>query len=105
VRPVELTIAVVLALFGVRSLRVWLGRRFVAESPGEQVAYSLFVTGRVGTWFALAGFFVGYAVVDEPQGIVRWYAFVPLVLAAIQLLAGFYLSRSPSPPAGPGPEG
>lgn len=102
-RPVELAIAAILALFGLRSLRVWLGRRFAAESSGDRVAYSLFVTGRVGTWFALAGFFVGYAVVDEPQSIVRWYAFVPLVLAAVQLLSGFYLSRSPSPPPDPEP--
>jgi hypothetical protein len=105
VRPAELVIAGVLALFGVRSLRTWLGRRFVSQSPGEQVVYSLHVTARVGMWFALAGFFVGYAVVDEPQGIARWYAFVPLVLASVQLLSGFYLSRSPSPPTDPEPKG
>jgi hypothetical protein len=58
----------------------------------------------VGLWFAVAGLFAIYASVDlrgrawvdevEPY---RWYLIVPLVLAAMQLLAGWFLGRrSPS---------
>jgi hypothetical protein len=86
-------IVVVVALF---SLRKWLRVRFAASSLGEQVLFSLHITSRVGTWFALAGFFLGYAIVDEPQNF-GWYVFVLIGLASIQLLTSFFLWRSPGP--------
>src|SRR5207245_908332 len=68
----EFVIAGLLALLGLRSLRKWMGRQFPATSTSEQVLYALNVTARVGMWFALAGFFVAYALVDDPQGL-GWY--------------------------------
>jgi hypothetical protein len=93
----ELALAAILVVVGVFSLRKWLRARFEASSMGEQVLYSLHITSRVGTWFALAGFFVGYAIVDEPQSF-GWYVYVLIGLASIQLLTGFSLWRSSGPP-------
>jgi hypothetical protein len=91
---VELALASVLALVGVRAIVRWLAVRFEAASLAELVLYGLHVTARVGFWFSLAGVFAGYALIDEPQRY-RWYLMVPPVLAAVQLLTGVLLSREP----------
>jgi hypothetical protein len=91
---VELVVAAGLAALGVRSLVRWLRTEFDSGSTGSQVLYALHVTARVGMWFAFAGFFAGYALVDEPQRI-RWYILVPIGLAGIQLLTGIFLAREP----------
>ncbi len=90
---VELIVAAIFVFFGVLSLLKWLRTDFDADSTRDRVLYALHVTCRVGMWFALAGFFVGYALVDEPSNL-RWYFLVPLVLAGIQFLTGVILSRS-----------
>jgi hypothetical protein len=99
----EFVVAAALTLLGLRSLRRWMRVRFEAGSVGEHLLYALHVTARVGVWFALAGFFVGYAVVDDPQKL-GWFALVVIGLAGVQLLSAFYLSRSPgSTPGGRSP--
>ena len=97
-KVVELVVAGLLSLGGIRSLVVWIGSEFDARSAREQVLYSLYLTARVGMWFAFAGFFAGYALVDEPQNFA-WYVMIPISLAAVQMLAGLALWRSsPGPP-------
>ena len=99
-RVVELVLAGLLALGGIRSLWVWSRRRFEGDDPMDHFLYALFVTGRVGLWFAFAGLFAiyassearGRAAVDELSEY-RWYFVVPLVLAALQLVAGYFLGR------------
>jgi len=93
VKVVELVVAGCLTLGGIRSLVVWVGSEFDARSAREQVLYSLYVTARVGVWFAFAGFFAGYALVDEPRRFA-WYAMIPISVAAVQMLAGLALWRS-----------
>ncbi len=95
-RVTELVIAALLALLGVASLAKWMRAGFDPESPAEQVLYALYRTGRVGTWFAFGGFFLGNALVDDPLAF-RWYVFVPIGLGGLQLLAGILLGRSPAP--------
>ena len=99
-RIVELVIATVFVLLGLRSLWTWTRRPFDGTDVSDHALYALFVTGRVGLWFAVAGLFAIYASIDlrgrawvdevEPY---RWYLIVPLVLAAMQLLAGWFLGR------------
>lgn len=98
---VELIVAAIFLFFGVLSLLKWLRTDFDADSTRDRVLYALHVTCRVGMWFALAGFFVGYALVDEPSNL-RWYFLVPLILAGVQFLTGVVLSRAddPGPPQG-----
>ncbi len=99
-RVVEIVLAGLFALGGMRSLWYWSRRRFEGADLTDHVLYALFVTGRVGLWFAFAGLFAiyassdahGRAAVDE-LGELRWYFSVPLVLAAVQFAAGYFLGR------------
>jgi hypothetical protein len=100
VRVVELSLAVMLATAGLRSLWKWSRRRFEGTDVVDHLLFALFLTGRVGMWLSLAGLFLIYASVDtggqpaldelEPY---RWYLIVPLVLAAMQLVAGWFLGN------------
>jgi hypothetical protein len=88
-----LLIAAVLALFGVRSLTKWLRTPFDADSTGERVLFALHAAAQVGIWFAFAGLFAGYALVADATEL-RPFVLIPLVLAAVQLLASLALRRS-----------
>jgi hypothetical protein len=96
----ELVIAGILALFGIRSLARWLMTHFDARSLQDQLLFSLHTAARVGLWFAFAGFFFGLALVDEPRSFIRWYVFVPIGLAGVQLMTAVFGSRSPGNPSG-----
>ncbi|MFN2591124.1 MAG: hypothetical protein ABR518_10205 [Actinomycetota bacterium] len=104
----EIILATVLSLLGVRSLLYWWRRHYHAENLREQLLYVAYVTARVGMWFGLAAFFVGYRIVDyDPQGL-GWYLLVLIGLASVQLLASFFLSgraRGTSRGEPPGSEG
>jgi len=106
---VEIVLAVLLIGGGIRSLLVWFRTEFDAESPRDRFLYSLFASARVGTWLSLGGYFLGYAVVNEPQAI-RLFPLVPLALAGVQVLAGMALGRTSgrgraAPPPVDGPPG
>jgi hypothetical protein len=101
-RTFELAVASVLGLLGVRSLVVWARRPLQSRSLKDHALYALWVTGRVGLWFAIAGVFLISASIDErgkafteEWSRYAWYASVPFALAAIQLMAGYLLGRSP----------
>ena len=91
-RAVELAIGTVLVLGGIRSLWRWSRRHFDGRAPADHVLYALYVTGRVGLWFAFAAIFLGYAFVDEVQRY-RWFVLLPISLAAMQLVGGVLLGR------------
>lgn len=103
-RVVEIVLAAMLALVGIRSLVKWSGRRFEAVDATDHALYALYVTGRVGLWFAFAGFFAIYASIEAPgrAGLdeleqYRWYLIVPLVLTVFQLVGGWFLGRRTPP--------
>ncbi len=87
-------LAVLLGLLGVRSILKWSSVRFDAETLRDHLLYSLYTTARTCVWFALAGAFVGFAVLDEPERF-EWYVMIPIGLAAVQVLAAIALWRSP----------
>jgi hypothetical protein len=100
VRAVELVVAGLCFLGGLRSLWVWSRRSFEGTDVTDHLLYALFVTGRVGLWFAFAGLFAIYASSDaqgraafDELAELRWYFVVPLVLAAMQLGASYFLAR------------
>jgi hypothetical protein len=117
-RGVELTVAIVLAALGVRSLVHWARRPFGSRDPRDHLLYALYVVGRAGLWFAFAGMFLlfasagttdpvtgeqlhapGQAFVDAVNEY-RWYVLVPAALAAVQLVAGYALGRRAERPGG-----
>ena len=106
---VELVVAGALALGGLRSLWTWSRRRFEGTRVADHVLYALYVTGRVGLWFAFAGFFLIYASIHvrgraalDELAQYQWFLIVPLLLAALQLAAGWFLGRrGPDETAGP----
>lgn len=96
----ELTIAAMLVIGGLRSAWSWSKRRFESPKLSDQILYGLYLTGRIGLWFAFAGFFLIYAALEGPKvgavnqlDEVRWFVLVPIVLASVQLLAGYALGR------------
>jgi hypothetical protein len=100
VKVLELAIAGLLAAAGLRSLWTWGRRRFEGTDVVDHVLYALYLTGRVGLWFSLAGLFALYASVDtrgqpalDELRPYRWYLVVPLALAGLQLVAGWFLGR------------
>lgn len=121
-RSVEIVAAVVFSAMGVRSLVHWARRPFVGGDATDGALFALFVLGRVGTWWSMAGLFVisltlrdpdprgggafleGRAFTDVFQARFWWYPAVVLVFVVMQFLAGFFLGRrqpAPRPPAPP----
>ena len=99
-RVVELIVAGLFILAGVRSLWAWSRRRFEGVDVVDHLLYALYLTGRIGLWFAIAGFFLISASIDaqgqpalDELAQYRWYIMVPLLLAAVQLVAGYVLGR------------
>jgi hypothetical protein len=100
VKAIEIALIAVFGALGVRSLAHWIRRPFESRDVRDHLLFAMFVTGRVGLWLALAGLFLLYASTGT-QGRaftddVRrydWYVMVFVVLAAVQLVAGYFLGR------------
>jgi hypothetical protein len=113
VTAAEWTAAALFALGGLRSLWVWSRRRFEGGDLTDHLLYALFVTGRVGLWFAFAGLFAIYASTDargrpfaDEVARTRWYLIVLIALSALQFVSGQILGRrtpSARPPDRRGP--
>jgi hypothetical protein len=73
VRIVELVVAGLFALGGLRAIWYWSRRPFEGTDVVDHLLYSLYLTGRIGLWFAFAGFFLIYASiqVQGPRGAGR----------------------------------
>jgi hypothetical protein len=107
-RTVELVVAALFILAGLRSLWSWSRRRFDGADVVDHLLYALYLTGRIGLWFSIAGVFLISASIDvEGRAFLdefaryRWYIMVPLLLSAVQFLAGYALGRrSPDEPPG-----
>jgi len=110
-RPFEFAVALVLTAFGIRSAVYWARRPFESIAIRDQLLYAVYLTGRVGMWFAFAGLFYLFAFVGTTDPVTgqrvpstgqvyvddvsryRWYVIVFAVLGAMQLLAGWFLGH------------
>jgi hypothetical protein len=99
---VEVVLAIVFGLLGIRSLVHWLRRPIEATVRRDLVLYALFVAARAGLWFALMGLFLLFASVDtrgrafiDDAASFNWYFIVLAVPAALQFVTGFLLGRPP----------
>ena len=96
----EIVMVVVCGALGVRSLVHWIRRPFDSRDPRDHILFALFVTGRVGMWFVIAGLFLLYATTDtrgrafvDETRAYDWFLLVFIALSALQLVAGYFLSR------------
>ena len=119
-RPFEFAVALALTAFGIRSAVYWARRPFESTAIRDQLLYAVYLTGRVGMWFAFAGLFYLFAFVGTTDPVTgqrapstgqvyvddvsryRWYVIVFAVLGAMQLLAGWFLGHGGSADHGDG---
>jgi hypothetical protein len=97
---VELTVAAVFALAGIRSIAHWLRQPLHLVGRGELVVFALFVVARAGLWFGLSGLFLLFASFDtegrafmDDAAAFRWYFVVFLVLIALHFATSVLLGR------------
>ena len=69
-RTVELVVAGLFVLGGVRAIWYWSRRPFEGTDVVDHLLYALYLTGRIGLWFAFAGLFLIYASI-EVQGLAE----------------------------------
>ena len=96
----EIGVVVVVATLGLRSFVYWVRRPLEGGNVRDHLLFAMFVTGRVGLWFAVAGLFCLYALTDtrgraftDDVQRYRWFLIVFLGLAAMQFLGGYFLGR------------
>jgi len=102
----ETAVAVVFGAFGARSAAHWFRRPFAGTDATDHLLFALFVLGRVGLWWSLAGLFAIYAAVsshlkgmaftDEIKTRFWWCPVIVLVFASLQFVASFLLGRRAS---------
>ncbi|HEX6207939.1 MAG TPA: hypothetical protein VF058_06215 [Actinomycetota bacterium] len=61
-------------------------------SGTDRLLIAVHDAARAGFWLALAGLFVGFALVDDPYAF-RWFGMIPISMAALRMLAAVGLSR------------
>jgi hypothetical protein len=110
VKAVELVVVAVCVLGGLRSAWIWLRRPFHGRDIVDHMLYAMYLTGRIGLWFAFAGMFAiyfsvntrGRAFTDDANGY-RWYLLLLVGLSAMQFVGGQLLGRrAPDEPEGDG---
>jgi len=110
VSRLELAVAGVFALLGIRSIVHWLRQPMELDDRRELVLFALFVVSRAGLWFGLMGLFLlfasvrtqGRAFIEDAVGF-NWYAVILFVLIALHFVVAYFLrQRPPSPPSDEG---
>jgi hypothetical protein len=105
----ELAMVTIFTALGLRSAWYWIRRPFDSREVSDHVLYAMYVTGRVGLWFSIAGAFAIFASIDtqgraftDDANEFRWYILVPGLLAFLQLLAAVLLGRRDDADLDPG---
>jgi hypothetical protein len=93
VTAVVYAVAGICFLVGIRAAVGSLRDPVPADTLREQLLIGLHEMSRAGFWLALGGFFLGYELLEEPAAF-RWFAFVPLGMAAIRLATAAFLWRA-----------
>ena len=103
---VEWIAAMVFALLGIRSMVHWLRRPLTSDVRRDRILFALFVMGRAGLWFALAGLFLLYGALKvqgraftDDAGDLRWYVAILAIPSALQFVTAFLLGRDRGPGA------
>ena len=86
----ELIAAAVLILVGLWVAYYSLKEPMEVRSARERVLVALHEASRAGFWLALGAWFLGLALIEEPQ-TWRWFILVPIGMAALRLAARTFL--------------
>ena len=88
----EFVLAVPLLLIGVISAVRSLADPVPVEDGRSGVLVAVHEASKAGFWLTLGGFFLLYGLADESQDY-RWFALVPLGMAALRLGTAALLAR------------
>jgi hypothetical protein len=88
----EILVAIPLLLIGLASAWRALADPVPAEDAGSRFLIGVHQAATAGFWFAFGGFFLAYGLLEEPGGF-RWFALVPVGMAALRLGSALLLSR------------
>jgi hypothetical protein len=89
----ELVAAGVLILVGFWVAYWSLKEPMEVRSTKERFLVALHEAARAGFWLALGSWFLGLALIEEPQ-TWRWFILVPIGMAAVRLAARTFLGMS-----------
>jgi hypothetical protein len=89
----ELIAAAVLILVGLWVAYYSLKEPMEVRSGKERFLVALHEASRAGFWLALGAWFLGLALIEEPQ-TWRWFILVPVGMAALRLAARTFLGMS-----------
>jgi hypothetical protein len=89
----ELVLAGVFLLFGVVSGINSLRGVEPMEEGRARFLLAVHDAAKAGFWLALGGFFLGLALIEEPQSF-RWFALAPVLMAGVRLLTAVFLARA-----------
>jgi putative Mn2+ efflux pump MntP len=89
----ELVAAAVLILIGFWVAYESLKEPMEVRSAKERFLVALHEASRAGFWLALGAWFLGLALIEEPQ-TWRWFILVPIGMAGLRLAARAILGMS-----------
>ena len=89
----ELVAAVVLILIGFWVAYYSLKEPMEVRSGKERFLVAVHEAARAGFWLALGAWFLGLALIEEPQ-TWRWFILVPVGMAALRLATATFLGMS-----------
>jgi hypothetical protein len=88
----EFVLAGTFLLFGLVSAVNSLRGAEPIEDPRVRFLVAVHNSAKAGFWLALGAFFLGFALIEEPQAF-RWFAMLPVVMAGLRLASAALLSR------------
>jgi hypothetical protein len=88
----EYFLAVPLLLIGLYSAIRSIQNPVPAEDGRSRFLIAVHEACKAGFWLTFGGFFLAYGLLDQPQAF-RWFAMVPLSMAALRLLTATLLAR------------
>jgi hypothetical protein len=88
----EFVLAVPLLLIGVVTAARSLADPVPVEDGPSRLLVAVHEASKAGFWLTLGGFFLLYGLADEPQDY-RWFALVPVGMAALRLGTAALLAR------------
>lgn len=91
-RPVELAAGVLLLSVGVRSAFVSVRGIDPGAAGRGRVLLALHEAAKAGFWLSLGGFFLTFALAEEPQRL-RWFVLAPIAMAGLRLVSAALLGR------------